>query len=348
MKGVTEWFVSNTLISADNVKDGTPHNRKGVPGFNGKEKLVLVSWDHPIPIFKEDEDFESLFPVRPLVRRSPCVVQAANRDTQAPVEGLGLENSVDVIASFRLFLLWRQLDIDKSNEIWVVYAGTPVRFSLRKFHLVTGLACGQYLAVQKKKGTAGKETPFCSTLFVLESNVTVAHVITMLKKKVPDDPSLRIRYAVLALVDDYLLPIPHYPKIVKEHAEMSENLSTFLNFPWGRLIFEMTMKSIKKREVEQLATTFVVVEGLLYALQQVVLQAAPAIQEGPVSKETIGSESHEEAGELIHHQVGPFKLGNAKDLDAKCEVINYSIPVTSFITVKFRECSHFLPHQMYL
>ena len=100
MKGVTEWFVSNTLISADNVKDGTTHNGKGVSGFNGKEKRVLVSWDHPIPIFKEDEDFESLFPVRPLVRRSPCVVQAANRDTQAPVEGLGLENSVDVIASF--------------------------------------------------------------------------------------------------------------------------------------------------------------------------------------------------------------------------------------------------------
>ena len=82
-----------------------------------------------------------------------------------------------------------------------MYAGTPIRFSLREFHLVTGLACGQYLAVQKKKGTAGKEIPFYSTLFGLESDVTVARVITMLKKKVPDDPSLRIRYAVLAFVD---------------------------------------------------------------------------------------------------------------------------------------------------
>ena len=77
MKGVTEWFVSNTLISADKVKDGTPHNGKGVPAFNGKEKRVHVSRDHPIPIFEEDEDFESLFPVRPLVRRSARVVQAA-------------------------------------------------------------------------------------------------------------------------------------------------------------------------------------------------------------------------------------------------------------------------------
>ena len=100
MKGVSEWFVSNTLISFDNVKDGTPHNGKGVAGFNGKEKRVSVSRDHPIPIFEEDEDFESLFLVCPLVRRPARVVQAANRDTKAPVEGLRLENSVDVIASF--------------------------------------------------------------------------------------------------------------------------------------------------------------------------------------------------------------------------------------------------------
>ena len=146
----------------------------------------------------------------------------------------------------------------------------------------------------------------------------------------------------------YLLPTSHYPKIVKEHAEMSENLPTFLNYPWGHLTFEMTIKSIQEREVEQLATTFIAVQGLLYTLQLVVLQAAPTIQEGLVSEVTVGSESGEEAVELIHRQVVPFKLGNAKDLDAKCEVINYSIPVTSFITVKFRDCLHsFLPRQMY-
>ena len=118
----------------------------------------------------------------------------------------------------------------------------------------------------------------------------------------------------------------------------SENLSTFLNSHWGRLTFGMTMKSIKERQVEQLATTSVAIQGLLYALQLVVVQATPAIEEGLVSEETVGFESDEEVVELIHRQVVPFKLGNAKDLDAKCEVINYSIPVTSFITVKFREC----------
>ncbi|KAG7583027.1 Papain-like cysteine peptidase superfamily [Arabidopsis suecica] len=224
-------------------------------------------------------------------------------------------------ASFGLYLLGRQLDIAKANEIWVVYAGTPVRFSLREFHLVTGLACGRYPDVPKKKrkGTAGKEIPFYSTLFGLESDVTVERVITMLKKKVTNDPSLRIRYAVLALVDGYLLPTSHHPKIIKEHAEMSENLTSFLTYPWGRLTFEMMMNSIKERELEQLATTSVAVQGLLYALQLVVLQAAPAIQEGPVSEETVGSESDEDTIELHPRQVVPFKLGNAKVLDTKCQ-----------------------------
>ena len=86
------------------------------------------------------------------------------------------------------------------------------------------LLVASILQCRKKKGTAGKEIPFYSTLFGLESDVTVAHVITMLKKKVPDDPSLRIRYAVLALVDGYLLPTSHYPKIVKEHAEIGESI----------------------------------------------------------------------------------------------------------------------------
>ncbi|CAE5959304.1 unnamed protein product [Arabidopsis arenosa] len=185
-------------------------------------------------------------------------------------------------ASFGLFLLGRQLDIAKSNEIWVVYSGTPVRFSLY---------------------------------------VTVERVITMLKKKVTDDPSLRIRYAVLALVDGYLLPTSHHPKILKEHAKMSENLTSFLTYPWGRLTFEMMMNSIKDRELEQLATTSVVVQGLLYALQLVVLEVVPAIQEGPLLEETVGSESDEESVEIIPHQVNPFKLGNAKELDLKCQTL---------------------------
>ncbi|CAD5318385.1 unnamed protein product [Arabidopsis thaliana] len=225
-------------------------------------------------------------------------------------------------ASFGLFLLSRQLEVAKPHEIWVVYAGTPVIFSLREFKIVTWLPCGKYPKVPKKKenGTARTQIPYYSSLFGLEENVTVQRVITMLKKKLVTDREIRLRYACLALVDGFLLPTSHYPKIMKDHAEMAEELQWFLKYPSGRLYFEMMMTSIKERAVEQLATTCVAVQGLLYALQLVVLEAAPVIQEGPQIEEIVGSNSDADPTVVVGPRQGvALKLGNAKDVDAKCE-----------------------------
>ncbi|KAL9286038.1 hypothetical protein AtEden1_Chr4g0281681 [Arabidopsis thaliana] len=107
----------------------------------------------------------------------------------------------------------------------------------------------------------------------------------MLKRRIISDPDMRIRCACLAIVDGFLVPTSHYPKIVKAHAEMAE-------------------------------------DGLLYALQLVVLQAAPSIQEGHVVGETIESESEEAEDnfEEAPRDSVAFKLGNVKELDAKCSV----------------------------
>ncbi|CAE5976049.1 unnamed protein product [Arabidopsis arenosa] len=221
--------------------------------------------------------------------------------------------------------LSRQLEVAKPNEIWVLFAGIPIRFSLREFKIVTGLPCGKYpsLKKKKKKGIAGKTIPFYSKLFGLEEDVTVERVITMLKKRIVSDPDMRIRCACLAIIDGFLVPTSHYPKIVKAPAEMVEDEDAFLAYPWGRLSFEMMMKSIKEREIEQLAITCFSVQGLLYALQSVVLQAAPSIQERPVIEETIDSEPEgdEVYIEEAPRESVPFKLGNAKELDKKCSIL---------------------------
>ncbi|XP_020872062.1 uncharacterized protein LOC110226007 [Arabidopsis lyrata subsp. lyrata] len=238
-------------------------------------------------------------------------------------------------ASFGIFILGRQLEVAKPNEIWVLFAGIPIRFSLREFKIVTGLPCGKYSALKKKKkkGTAGMTIPFYSKLFGLEEDVTVDRAITMLKKRIISDADMRIRCACLAIVDGFLVPTSHYPKIVKAHAEMVEDLDAFLAYPWGRLSFEMMIKSIKEREIEQLAITCFSVQGLLYALQLVVLQAAPSIQDGPVIDEIIESET--EAGDVdvedAPRESVPFKLGNAKVLDKKCSIFVDSIICPDFV-----------------
>ncbi|CAD5332914.1 unnamed protein product [Arabidopsis thaliana] len=49
----------------------------------------------------------------------------------------------------------------------------------------------------------------------------VIRVITMLKRMIVSDPGMRIRCACLAIVDGFLVPTSHYPKIVKAHAKMA-------------------------------------------------------------------------------------------------------------------------------
>lgn len=100
MKGVTDWFLSNRLVSDENGKDGPANNGKEVPAVIRKEKHVPAPRNNPLPIFDEDDDFDTLFPVRPLVCRSSRLDKDSNRDTQAPDKGFGLENYVDVIASY--------------------------------------------------------------------------------------------------------------------------------------------------------------------------------------------------------------------------------------------------------
>jgi len=93
------------------------------------------------------------------------------------------------------------------------------------------------------------------------------------------------------------------------------------------------MTSIKEREVEQLATTCVAVQVLLYALQLVVLEAAPDIQEGPQIDEVVRYDSDDDPAVVVcPRQVVALKLGNAKDVDAKYEVtLCFHSNINSFV-----------------
>jgi len=92
MKGVTDWFYANTLISAENQKDGSIDNGKEVCAVNRKGLQVPEPQTNPLPISDGDDDFDRFFPLRRSSRCSSRVDKAAIRDTQVPNEGLGLDN----------------------------------------------------------------------------------------------------------------------------------------------------------------------------------------------------------------------------------------------------------------
>ncbi|EOA25117.1 hypothetical protein CARUB_v10018425mg [Capsella rubella] len=131
-------------------------------------------------------------------------------------------------------------------------------------------------------------------------------------------------YACLALVDGFLVPTSHYPKIVKDHVEMAKDINFFLAYFWGRLSFEMMMKSIKERDVEQLATTCVPVQGLLYALQLVILQAASNSDGGPIAD--VGQRSSV-----------PFNIVNVKRLDGIARLLLVDPIICPYLELEHEE-----------
>ncbi|XP_024010243.1 uncharacterized protein LOC112085274 [Eutrema salsugineum] len=53
--------------------------------------------------------------------------------------------------SFGHFIITRLLKVSKKYGIWILFAGRPIRVSLREFAIVIGLPCGKYPKKQKKK-----------------------------------------------------------------------------------------------------------------------------------------------------------------------------------------------------
>ncbi|KAG7583740.1 hypothetical protein ISN44_As08g032570 [Arabidopsis suecica] len=176
------------------------------------------------------------------------------------------------------FLLTRQLNVVKRHEIWIVFAGKPVRFSLREFGLVTGLNCNPIrrwdrVLVKVPPGV----TPYWYTLFGGEECVTGEMLLNKLRKPKSLNSELRVKYACLLLVDGLLCRRSFYMKVSREHVEMIRNLDVFLKYPWGRYCFDMTMQCIKSRSPIQLAQATVAIQSFIHALVLVVVEAVPAV-----------------------------------------------------------------------
>ncbi|KAF8093209.1 hypothetical protein N665_0388s0010 [Sinapis alba] len=158
---------------------------------------------------------------------------------------------------FGRYIILRQLKVRKKHEAWFLFAGKPIRFSLREFALDTGLNSKKHI----------NEKPYWGELFGTLKEVPVTEKET------------RIKYAFLALLASVILPTTHTPRISHEHAEKIKDLEGFLAFPWGRLSFELLMSSIKERNEVSLSQNTIALKGFVMALQLVMIEAVPALTE---------------------------------------------------------------------
>ncbi|XP_024014902.1 uncharacterized protein LOC112088838 [Eutrema salsugineum] len=180
--------------------------------------------------------------------------------------------------SFGFYMLSRLLRVKKKHELWFLFAGRPIRFSLREFVLVTGLECGK-IAQKKKKKNLVSQKPYWPELFGLLKSCTVDSVVMMLQKKKISDKEKRFKCACLAVTAAVLVPTSHITKIIPEHVELIRDIDEFLSYPWGRVGFDLLVSSIKSKDELELSQKTIAVKGFFYAVQLVLMAAVPSLTE---------------------------------------------------------------------
>ncbi|ESQ43462.1 hypothetical protein EUTSA_v10015721mg, partial [Eutrema salsugineum] len=136
-------------------------------------------------------------------------------------------------------LLSRQLVTTKKHEIWFLFCGQPLRYSIRKFKEITGLNCNPKPdSTEEDVGKIG----IWKDLFGRVKAMNVFDVLEMLK-----DPDLirwkRLPLALIVLVDGVLFCNNKNLALTEKYVEMLTDLDRFMLYPWGRVSFNKTKTS---------------------------------------------------------------------------------------------------------
>lgn len=144
----------------------------------------------------------------------------------------------------------------------------------------------------------------------------------MLRKRTVEDRVVQIKYACLAILSSVLLPTNLKMKICREHVEAIEDLDEFFAYPWGRLAFDMLMCSIKERDEVALSQNTIAVKGFTLALQLVMVEAVPCLNE--VIQETCSSSEGDREEEVDEKASKPkrktLSSAHARNVDKRADV----------------------------
>ncbi|ESQ50856.1 hypothetical protein EUTSA_v10022987mg, partial [Eutrema salsugineum] len=136
-------------------------------------------------------------------------------------------------------LLSRQLVTTKKHEIWFLFGGQPLRYSIREFKEITGLNCNPEPDSTEEEEDIGK-TGIWKDLFGRATAINVFDVLEMLKD--PDLPRWkRLPLALIVLVDGVLFCNSKNLALTEKYVEMLTDLDRFMLYPWGRVSFNKTV-----------------------------------------------------------------------------------------------------------
>ncbi|XP_024016876.1 uncharacterized protein LOC18010240 [Eutrema salsugineum] len=189
----------------------------------------------------------------------------------------------------RMFALGNEPENKKVNTSFQLTYLDTISFALEEDHMEklslsqfgklmeAGLDCSKLPPPKKlKEDQVNAET---IELFGSEKNATPGWIATTLAGRPYKDKETRFKLACLLLIDGIVCPTSRNAKISAEHIMILQDVDKFLEYPWGRKSFDLTIHSIKTRTAttSYLCQPTCAFQGFIHALQMVILECAPAI-----------------------------------------------------------------------
>ncbi|XP_062111466.1 uncharacterized protein LOC133822973 isoform X2 [Humulus lupulus] len=148
--------------------------------------------------------------------------------------------SYNMQAQVILHALMRELYQTNDDEMWFDFRGKRVRFGLGEFSIITGLKCyGDYSL--ERFNISNK---FVDKYFS-DQNVCREVIQTRFgSSKFEDDDIFAVKLAALYFLSNYLMS-KHDGKLVEDNILNLVGSDEFETFPWGKLVFDLTLKELQ-------------------------------------------------------------------------------------------------------
>ncbi|WZZ90446.1 hypothetical protein YC2023_119025 [Brassica napus] len=191
-----------------------------------------------------------------------------------PVIKLG-ERSLKLSAKIVHAVLTKSIKTVKRHESWFHFGAQPMRFSIREFHMVTGLKCSGEAREPRE------ETERFKWDFLKGRTHTVKDVEKQLRNTREDASDERFCLAMLLLIESILLQkslLDGGTTFTLDYVKIVQDMDVLMTYPWGRTTYNLLLKSLQRAIDKSLDKNNYDLQGFPMAFLIWILESVPLLQ----------------------------------------------------------------------
>ncbi|CAG7871786.1 unnamed protein product, partial [Brassica rapa] len=185
------------------------------------------------------------------------------------------ERSLKLSAKIVHAVLTKSIKTVKRHEAWFHFGAQPMRFSIREFHMVTGLKCSGEAREPRE------ETEKFKWDFLKGRTHTVKDVEKQLRNTREDASDERFCLAMLLLIESILLQkslLDGGTTFTLDYVKIAQDMDVLMTYPWGRTAYNLLLKSLQRAVDKSLDKNNYDLQGFPMAFLIWILESVPLLQ----------------------------------------------------------------------